>query len=161
MESNCLSKIGFCWLQSSFFWNYRYIDDSDSKLEIFQDGVSSLGSACYIEGALSSLLLLSIGFHDDFTRGVLTNANCGGKRTKYHMTIWLRYFRYLYTKKKEDIWLHVLVCCILGENVHRGAALGALLAANTVNVGSSAPQRWKDGLHSAKPEVEVIVQQKL
>ena len=63
--------------------------------------------------------------------------------------------------KKKDIWLHVLVCCILGENAHRGAALGALLAANTVNVGSSAPQRWKDGLHSAKLEVEVIVQQKL
>ena len=88
MESIRLSNIAFVDYRAILFpQNYRYTEDSDSKLEIFQDGVSSLGSACYIEGALSSLLLLSIGFHDDFTRGVLTNANCGGKRTKYLLTI--------------------------------------------------------------------------
>lgn len=37
-----------------------------------------LGSACYIEGAMSSMLLLAYEFADDFEAGVLANANCGG-----------------------------------------------------------------------------------
>ena len=38
-----------------------------------------LGSACYIEGAMSSMLFLAYEFADDFEGGVLSNANCGGK----------------------------------------------------------------------------------
>ena len=37
-----------------------------------------LGSACYIEGAMSSMLFLALEFHDDVLGGVLANANCGG-----------------------------------------------------------------------------------
>jgi hypothetical protein len=38
-----------------------------------------LGSACYIEGAMSTMLFLALEFHDDFAGGVLANANCGGE----------------------------------------------------------------------------------
>ena len=50
-----------------------------------------LGSACYIEGALSSLLFLAYEFADDFEAGVLANANCGGiyactaEKNMYHV----------------------------------------------------------------------------
>ncbi len=45
-----------------------------------------------------------------------------------------------------------------GENVHRGAPLGALLAAGSV---AGIPQKLKDGLKSAKPDVEKILTNKL
>ena len=50
------------------------------QLSTYQYATSSLGSACYIQGALSSLLLLAAGFHDNFEQGVLTNTNCGGNQ---------------------------------------------------------------------------------
>jgi len=53
--------------------------DSEAILEIFQEGVSSLGLACYVPGSLTSLLLIAAGFASDFSRGVLMNANCGGE----------------------------------------------------------------------------------
>jgi len=53
--------------------------DSDQMLMLFQDGVSNLGLACYVPGSLTSLLLIAAGFADDFSRGVLMNANCGGE----------------------------------------------------------------------------------
>lgn len=39
----------------------------------------TLGSACYVEGAMSSMLFLAYEFADDFQAGVLNNANCGGR----------------------------------------------------------------------------------
>lgn len=65
----------------------RYNAGSESQLEAYQDGVSSLGMACYIEGALSSLLLLAYDFHDDFVNGTLTNANCGGKYSFFNCPV--------------------------------------------------------------------------
>jgi len=56
-----------------------YDPDSDEMRELFQEGVSSLGLACYVPGSLTSLLLIAAGFADDFSRGVLMNANCGGE----------------------------------------------------------------------------------
>lgn len=56
-----------------------YEPDSEAMLMLFQEGVSNLGLACYIPGSLTSLLLIAAGFDDDFSRGVLMNANCGGE----------------------------------------------------------------------------------
>jgi len=56
-----------------------YDPDSEEMLMLFQEGVSSLGLACYVPGSLTSLLLIAAGFADDFSRGVLMNANCGGE----------------------------------------------------------------------------------
>jgi len=56
-----------------------YDPDSEEMLMLFQEGVSNLGLACYVPGSLTSLLLISAGFADDFSRGVLMNANCGGE----------------------------------------------------------------------------------
>jgi len=56
-----------------------YDADSEEMLMLFQEGVSSLGLACYVPGSLTSLLLIAAGFADDFSRGVLMNANCGGE----------------------------------------------------------------------------------
>jgi len=106
----------------------RVLDSAESiprgslaRLELQQTMVSRLGSACYIEGALSSLLFLALEFHNDFEGGVLANANCGG------------------------------------ENCHRGAALGALLAASSVNHGSGVPVKFKEGLNSLREGVEDAV----
>ncbi|XP_012938972.1 uncharacterized protein LOC101845473 isoform X2 [Aplysia californica] len=96
---------------------------TEERLELYQIMTGRLGSACYIEGALSSLLFLALEFHNDFEGGVLANANCGG------------------------------------ENCHRGAALGALLAASAVNHGSEVPAKLKDGLHSLKGGIEVAVKE--
>lgn len=52
---------------------------SDQRLELYQELTSMLGSACYIEGAMKSMLLLAHEFSNDFQNGVLTNANCGGE----------------------------------------------------------------------------------
>ena len=38
-----------------------YDPDSDEMLELFQEGVSSLGLACYVPGSLTSLLLIAAG----------------------------------------------------------------------------------------------------
>ncbi|XP_064615531.1 uncharacterized protein LOC135479574 [Liolophura sinensis] len=56
-----------------------YRKDSEERLRIHQQATSMLGSACYIEGALSSLLYLALNYADDFDGGVLANANCGGE----------------------------------------------------------------------------------
>lgn len=53
--------------------------DTESRLALYQEATSILGSACYIDGAMASMLTLALGFHDDFSAGVLTNANCGGE----------------------------------------------------------------------------------
>ncbi|KAK3737320.1 hypothetical protein RRG08_067385 [Elysia crispata] len=52
---------------------------SEQRLELYQELTSMLGSACYIEGAMKSMLLLALEFSKDFHGGVLTNANCGGE----------------------------------------------------------------------------------
>ncbi|KAH9490697.1 hypothetical protein Btru_032813 [Bulinus truncatus] len=52
---------------------------SEARLQMYQSMISLLGSACYIEGALNSLLFLALEFHDDFEGGVLANTNCGGE----------------------------------------------------------------------------------
>ncbi|CAL1533006.1 unnamed protein product [Lymnaea stagnalis] len=96
---------------------------SEARLQMYQSMVSLLGSACYIEGALNSLLFLALEFHDDFEGGVLANANSGG------------------------------------ENCHRGAALGALLAAASSYKGTGVPAKFKDGLHSLKPAIETAVRE--
>ena len=43
-----------------------------------------------------------------------------------------------------DVRSSDLHCCVAGENAHRGAALGALLAANI-----GVPDHWKTGLQQA------------
>ncbi|GFO45496.1 poly(ADP-ribose) glycohydrolase arh3 [Plakobranchus ocellatus] len=52
---------------------------TEQRLELYQELTSRLGSACYIEGAMKSLLLFALEFSEDFQNGVLTNANCGGE----------------------------------------------------------------------------------
>ncbi|XP_071085306.1 uncharacterized protein [Haliotis cracherodii] len=52
---------------------------SEERLRAYQSAVSNLGLACYIEGAISSLLYLAVEFSDDFEGGVLANANVGGE----------------------------------------------------------------------------------
>ncbi|CAG5127710.1 unnamed protein product [Candidula unifasciata] len=94
---------------------------SEERLKQYQKVIATLGSACYIEGALNSMLFLALQFHDDFEAGVLTNANCGG------------------------------------ENCHRGAALGALLAAAAANRGSGVPNKFKEGLNSLRSEIQKVV----
>ena len=56
---------------------------TEERLQLQQEMTSRLGSACYIEGALSSLLFLALEYHDDFQGGVLANANCGGEEILY------------------------------------------------------------------------------
>ncbi|BFZ00318.1 hypothetical protein BsWGS_03357 [Bradybaena similaris] len=95
--------------------------NSEEILKQNQKVIATLGPACYIEGALNSMLFLALQFHDDFEAGVLANVNCGG------------------------------------ENCHRGAALGALLAAVAANKGPGVPAKFKDGLNSLKPEIHKAV----
>ncbi|KAL8598810.1 hypothetical protein ACOMHN_015389 [Nucella lapillus] len=52
---------------------------SEERLRVYQRATGMLGSACYIDGAMSSMLFLALEFHDDFMGGVLANANCGGE----------------------------------------------------------------------------------
>ncbi|XP_067669413.1 uncharacterized protein [Haliotis asinina] len=98
-------------------------EGSDERLRVYQSAVANLGLACYIEGAISSLLYLAVEFSDDFEGGVLANANVGG------------------------------------ENCHRGAALGALLGAAAATKGKTIPQKWKDGLGSAREGVKTVISQ--
>lgn len=44
-----------------------------------QEAVAVLGMACYIAGAMPSMLFLAHNFAGDIQQGVLTNANCGGE----------------------------------------------------------------------------------
>ncbi|XP_060083094.1 uncharacterized protein LOC132562369 [Ylistrum balloti] len=57
----------------------KYPQGSEGQLVTCQSAVGRLGSACYIEGAMSSLLFLTTQFKDNFNMGVLMNANCGGE----------------------------------------------------------------------------------
>ncbi|KAL4220406.1 hypothetical protein ACF0H5_020809 [Mactra antiquata] len=57
----------------------RYPKGSEERLQCYQLATQTLGSACYIEGAMSSMLFLAYEFADDFEGGVLANANCGGE----------------------------------------------------------------------------------
>ncbi|OWF44409.1 uncharacterized protein LOC110458390 [Mizuhopecten yessoensis] len=57
----------------------RYPQGSEGQLQSCQSAVGRLGSACYIEGAMSSLLFLAAQFADNCNAGVLMNANCGGE----------------------------------------------------------------------------------
>ena len=56
----------------------RFDKGSESRLQVYQSAVQTLGMACYIQGALSSMMFLAYEFAEDFTEGVLTNTNCGG-----------------------------------------------------------------------------------
>lgn len=58
---------------------FRYPIGSEQRLEVYQSATGRLGSACYIEGALSSLLFLALEFAENPNEGLLANANCGGK----------------------------------------------------------------------------------
>ncbi|KAK7090910.1 hypothetical protein V1264_010648 [Littorina saxatilis] len=58
---------------------HKYSKGSDQRLQVYQSATSMLGSACYIQGAMSSMLFLALEFHDDIHGGVLANANCGGE----------------------------------------------------------------------------------
>ncbi|KAL3847271.1 hypothetical protein ACJMK2_018191 [Sinanodonta woodiana] len=53
--------------------------DSEPRLKACQSAIGMLGSACYIEGAMSSMLFIALEYADDFQGGVLANANCGGE----------------------------------------------------------------------------------
>ena len=61
-----------------FLFSFSIPRQTEARLELYQTVTSRLGSACYIEGAFSSMLFLALEFHDDFEGGVLANANCGG-----------------------------------------------------------------------------------
>nr|XP_022286115.1 uncharacterized protein LOC111099060 isoform X1 [Crassostrea virginica] len=52
---------------------------SEQRLRVYQSATGRLGSACYIEGAMSSMLFLALEFADDVNAGLLANANCGGE----------------------------------------------------------------------------------
>ncbi|KAK3095925.1 hypothetical protein FSP39_020883 [Pinctada imbricata] len=58
---------------------HQYTAGSEERLRIYQGATGRLGSACYIQGALSSMLFLALEFADDVNAGLLTNANCGGE----------------------------------------------------------------------------------
>ncbi|KAG9348835.1 hypothetical protein JZ751_029152 [Albula glossodonta] len=57
----------------------RFPRGSEERLRVHQSAVASLGLACYIKGALSSLFYLAHEFHDDLEGGILANTNCGGE----------------------------------------------------------------------------------
>lgn len=52
---------------------------SEQRLKLHQSATARLGSACYVEGAMSSMLFLALEFADDVNAGLLANANCGGE----------------------------------------------------------------------------------
>ncbi|XP_015219821.2 uncharacterized protein [Lepisosteus oculatus] len=60
-----------------------YIDRAarspEERLGVHQTAVASLGLACYMKGALSSLFYLAYEYYDDFSGGILANTNCGGE----------------------------------------------------------------------------------
>ncbi|KAK6194790.1 hypothetical protein SNE40_000347 [Patella caerulea] len=57
----------------------RHPKGSEKRLRAYQNALSDLGMACYIEGAMTSMLFLAYEFSNDFEGGVLANANCGGE----------------------------------------------------------------------------------
>ena len=57
--------------------------------------------------------------------------------------------------QKVNVW-----CCVLpGENCHRGAALGALLAAAAANRGEKIPAKLRDNLSSMKAVAATVVKE--
>ncbi|XP_074657459.1 uncharacterized protein LOC141910646 [Tubulanus polymorphus] len=52
---------------------------SEEQIEAYQEAVADLGLPCYIKGAMSSMLLLALTFHDNCEAGLLMNANVGGE----------------------------------------------------------------------------------
>ncbi|XP_057186643.1 uncharacterized protein LOC130552404 isoform X1 [Triplophysa rosa] len=60
---------------------------SEERLKVHQRAVESLGLACYIQGAVSSLFYLAYTFHNDVTEGILTNTNCGGENCNRGATL--------------------------------------------------------------------------
>lgn len=64
---------------SLWFTLHRVPKGSEQRLRVYQSATGRLGSACYIEGAMSSMLFLALEFADDVNAGLLANANCGGK----------------------------------------------------------------------------------
>ncbi|XP_013388227.1 uncharacterized protein LOC106157197 [Lingula anatina] len=52
---------------------------SEERLNMYQEVSFTLGSACYIQGAMSTMLFTAMEFHEDFEGGVLANANIGGE----------------------------------------------------------------------------------
>lgn len=76
IKSKIIATIYF-WLQSFFYFSYPL--GSEKRLQIYQMATGRLGSACYIEGALSSMMFLALEFADHPSEGLLANANCGGK----------------------------------------------------------------------------------
>ncbi|ELU02280.1 hypothetical protein CAPTEDRAFT_182182 [Capitella teleta] len=79
ISSGVLGRTKKSKIIQNFVDEARQYSDTESRLMVYQEGTSTLGSACYIDGAVSSMLMLALGFHDDFSGGVLTNANCGGE----------------------------------------------------------------------------------
>lgn len=61
---------------------FRLPKGSEQRLKLHQSATARLGSACYVEGAMSSMLFLALEFADNVNAGLLANANCGGKRIK-------------------------------------------------------------------------------
>lgn len=62
----------------------RYPVGSEKRLQMYQAATGRLGSACYIEGALSSLMFLALEFAENQNAGLLANANCGGRYQLVH-----------------------------------------------------------------------------
>ena len=59
--------------------------EGEEKIRLCQEAAAILGMACYIQGAMATMMFLAYEFHEDFTEGVLTNANCGGKKCSHNL----------------------------------------------------------------------------
>nr|CAB3262948.1 uncharacterized protein LOC100185653 [Phallusia mammillata] len=55
------------------------VQESNDRLEAFQNIAQQLGIACYIDSSFAVLLYIVRHFHDDFVGGILTNVNIGGE----------------------------------------------------------------------------------
>lgn len=84
----------------SFIFFCSYKKGSVERLKFYQSVTMKLGSACYIEGALSSMLFLALEFHDDYEGGVLANANCGGNILVYNCNTRASFSPYINKKEK-------------------------------------------------------------
>jgi len=54
-------------------------EGSEERLKVYQSVASRFGLACYIKGALSTMMFIAHEFHDNFEGGVLCNVNVGGE----------------------------------------------------------------------------------
>lgn len=68
------------YIEKKSLFSFRLPKGSEQRLKLYQSATARLGSACYVEGAMSSMLFLALEFADDVDSGLLANANCGGKR---------------------------------------------------------------------------------